>query len=192
MAPMIQRGLGSTELAEVRPQPKPARAKTQKTPRRQDRDALALCDLGAFARDRIPWISISCVRAPRNLRAETRFRQVVVRIRAFDLAYPDAGIVPFVVSTVVQTKPIPGQDPEETPCGVTTNAGRAPKRSQSREASAMRWFVWTPASAGVTREEGPVVQTKPMAGVGRWSRQTKPIGAGWLYKQSQKAVVGSH
>jgi hypothetical protein len=52
-----------------RPQPKPTLAKTQRTPRRQDREALTLCVLGVFARDISPWISVSYVRCfPRSSR----------------------------------------------------------------------------------------------------------------------------
>ena len=52
--------------------------------------------------------------------------------------------------------------------------GRLYKQSQLTEASAMRQLVWTPASAGVTRGEGPVVQTKP-------------IRFGWVEKTIPKA-----
>jgi hypothetical protein len=95
---------------------------------------------------------------------------------------------------VVETKPISGQGPEETPCGVTTNAGaERAKRSQLTGASAMRRLIWTPASAGVTKR-GAVVQTKPIGRIGYPSiplfhHSSIPVPT-LAHKQSQKAVVG--
>ena len=58
----------------LRPQPKPTLAKTQRTPRRQDRDALTLCALGVFARDISPCISISYVRCFPKSSRENKIR----------------------------------------------------------------------------------------------------------------------
>ena len=106
----------------LRPQPKPTLAKTQRTPRRQDRDALTLCALGVFARDISPCISISYVRCFPKSSRENKIR----------------------TGSSTNSGPSPWRIHSRDSCHSLFLLRY--KQSQLTEASAMRRLVWTRAS----------------------------------------------